>query len=244
MKTREAKETGKKLADLVSAGKTNQAYKLLTPILDERTKFSMLDHIGVGIGSSPLDEVNTFLECIAADKTMGGWTVIGSALQKQLDRDLVGALQRCQKFILTGDVWYSTDILGERVSGPALVNHFHPALEQLMTWREKTNRWVRRAVGVSVHFWAKRSHGAQELTIRAESLLGLLEPLFEEWEMDALKGVAWGLKTLGRHYPDLMVDWLVQQVVHRQRRHRALMLRKATTYLTEEQRLRVSGKVS
>lgn len=58
--------------------------------------------------------------------------------------------------------------------------------------------------------------------------------MFEEWEMDAVKGVGWGLKTLGRHYPDLVADWLAQQVVHRRRCHRALMLRKATTYLSDE----------
>jgi hypothetical protein len=63
----------------------------------------------------------------------------------------------------------------------------------------------------------------------------LLEPLFEEWDMDAVKGVGWGLKTLGKQYPDLVADWLAQQVVPNRRRHRALMLRKALTYLSDEQ---------
>jgi hypothetical protein len=63
--------------------------------------------------------------------------------------------------------------------------------------------------------------------------------MFEEWEMDAVKGVGWGLKTLGRHYPDLVADWLAQQVG---RRHRALMLRKALTYLSNEQRARATGE--
>lgn len=31
--------------------------------------------------------------------------------------------------------------------------------------------------------------------------------------MDAVKGMGWGLKTLGRHYPDLVADWLGQQFV-------------------------------
>jgi hypothetical protein len=76
---------------------------------------------------------------------------------------------------------------------------------------------------------------------QAERLLAFLEPMFEEWEMDAVKGVGWGLKTLGRHYPDLVTEWLVEQVVLRQRRHRALMLRKATTYLPDEQRARLTA---
>jgi len=60
--------------------------------------------------------------------------------------------------------------------------------------------------------------------------------VFEEWEMSAVKGVGWGLKTLGKYYPGLMVDWLADEVVPGERRHRALMLRKALTYLSEEQR--------
>jgi hypothetical protein len=64
--------------------------------------------------------------------------------------------------------------------------------------------------------------------------------MFGEWEMDAIKGVGWGLKTLGRHYPDQVADWLVEQVVHQGRRHRALMLRKALTFLSEEKRARLT----
>jgi hypothetical protein len=62
--------------------------------------------------------------------------------------------------------------------------------------------------------------------------------------MIAVKGVGWGLKTLGRQYPDLMAGWLAQQIVPAQRRHRALMLRKALTYLSDEQRARALGSAS
>jgi hypothetical protein len=101
---------------------------------------------------------------------------------------------------------------------------------------------VRRAVGTGVHFWAKRSRGAAEHVAQAEALLALLEPMFEEWDMAAVKVVGWGLKTLGKHYPSLVADWVAQQVVHRQRRHRAIMLRKALTYLSDEQRVRATGE--
>ena len=68
--------------------------------------------------------------------------------------------------------------------------------------------------------------------------------MFGEWDMIAVKGVGWGLKTMGRYYPDLMADWLAQRVVPAQRRHRALMLRKALTYLSDEQCARALGSVS
>ncbi|MBU0703298.1 MAG: DNA alkylation repair protein [Chloroflexi bacterium] len=235
MKTREARELGARIAALVQIGWIDQAYALLSPVLAERTPFRLLGLIGEAVGGEPLEPVNDFLECIAAEKTEGGWVVIGKALGQQLDRDPAGAFGRCRGYIIAADIWYGADILGERVPGPALLADFQPALALLAPWREDENDWVRRTVGVAAHFWAKRTRG--ERVTEAESLLAFLSPMFEEWQMDAVKGVGWGLKTLGRYYPELMADWLAQQVG---RRHRALMLRKALMYLSEEQTLKVS----
>jgi 3-methyladenine DNA glycosylase AlkD len=240
MKTQEARELGEHIAALVQARQPLKAYALLAPILAQRTPFPLLERIGEAVGAGSRKSVNVFLEHIASAKTMGGWVVIGKALGEQLDRDRDGAFARCRSYIIAADVWYATDILSERVPGPALVTDFQSALTLLTPWREDANRWVRRAVGVAVHFWAKRSHGAPEHISQAKMLLDLLEPMFEERGTDAIKGVGWGLKTLGKHYPDLVADWLVQQV-HRQRRPRALMLRKALTYLSEERRARATG---
>jgi len=241
LKAREAIELGERIATRVQGGRPDEARALLAPVLAKRTRFPVLGLIGEAFGTGPLPTVNAFLDRIAAARTEGGWVVIGGALGQQLDRDMAGALTRCRELVLLADVWYGADILGERVPGPALLASFEPALALLAAWRKDVNRWVRRAVGVAAHFWAKRSRGAPEHVARAERLLGLLEPMFPEWEMDAVKGIGWGLKTLGRYYPDLLTDWLVQQVANRQRRHRALMLRKALTYLPDEQRARVTG---
>lgn len=244
MNTREAKELGQRIAALIETAQKGQAYALLSPVLAERTPFDQLRRIGEAVGAGPLGAVNDFLDRIAADKTEGGWVVIASALEAQFDRDLEGAFARCRDFIIAGDVWYAADILGEQVPGRALVAHFQPALNLLILWRKDANPWVRRAVGIGVHFWAKRSRGAEERTSEAEALLAFLEPTFEEWDMTVVKGVGWGLKTLGKHYPDLMANWLAQQIVPSQRRHRALMLRKALTYLSDVQRARALGETS
>ncbi len=249
MKAQAARDLGQRIAAHVQAGRMssveyNAAYSLLAPVLAEHTPFPILGYIGEAIGAGPLKAVNRFLERVAAARTEGGWVVIGSALGQQLERDLTGALSRCHSFIIAGDVWYATDILGERVPGPALIAHLPHTLNLLAPWRQDANRWVRRTVGVAVHFWAKRSRGAPEYVPQAKQLLALLEPMFEEQDKDAIKGIGWGLKTLGRYYPDLLTDWLAQQVVHRQRRPRALMLRKALTYLPAPQRARVTGDPS
>jgi len=238
MKTQEARSLGKQIAARVRSEQLEEAYALLSPVLAERTPFRLLGLIGEAVGREPLEPVNGFLDHIAVEKTEGGWVVIGKALGQQLERDLAGAFTRCRGYIVAADVWYGADIAGERVPGPALAAHFDPALELLAPWREDENHWVRRAVGVSVHFWTKRSRGAEELAPQAEALLTFLEPMFEEWDMKAAKGVGWGLKTLGKYYPDLLVEWLPQQLP---RRHRAVMERKALTHLSEEQRALIVG---
>jgi 3-methyladenine DNA glycosylase AlkD len=235
VKAQEARELGQRIAAPVRAGELVQAYNLLAPVLAGRTPFPTLGRIGKAVGAGPLESTNEFLDLISVDRTEGGWVVIGAALGAQLHRDLEGACNRCRDFIVAADVWYGADILGERVPGPALLAYFQTALEVLDPWREDENRWVRRAVGVAAHFWAKRSRGGAEYVPQAEALLAFLEPMFGEWDIDAVKGVGWGLKTLGKYYPDLVADWLAREIVPGQRRHRALMLRKATTYLSDEQ---------
>jgi 3-methyladenine DNA glycosylase AlkD len=240
MKTDEAKALGERLAALVHDGQIDAGWQLLTPYLSQRIKFAMLERVGAPVGAGPVETTNRFLARVAAADTEGGWVIIGSALREQLDRDLSGAFERAHTYIIAANVWYGTDILGERVPGPALVAHFEQAYALLENWRSAENRWVRRAVGVGVHFWAKRSLGKSELAPQAEALLTLLEPLFTEWEMDAVKGVGWGLKTLGRKYPDLTAAWL-ENVLSTQPKYRAIMLRKALTYLPQSEKERLTS---
>ena len=236
--TSEARILGKDVATCVERGRNEDALRLLLPVLAQRTPFRLLGLIGSAVGEGPLLEVNAFLKHLAARKLEGGWVVIGCALGGQLSRDLEGALLRCGEYVQAADVWYGADILGERVPGPALLEWFEAALNLLTPWRQHANRWVRRSVGVAVHFWAKRAAGERQRADQAAGLLVFLEPLFGEWQIDAVKGIGWGLKTLGKTYPDLVAPWLEQQL-RRGKRHRALMLRKASTFLSEEQRRRL-----
>ena len=238
MNGREAFGLAQRMTPLVQAGEVREAYVLLAPVLATRTPFPVLGRIGEVLGAGSLLQVNRFLDRIASEGTEGGWVVIGTTLGAQLERDLVGAFDRCRKYVIMADVWYAADILGERVPGPALVTHFDSALNLLAPWREHANAWVRRTAGVAAHFWAKRAYGSPELVPRVEALLTFLEPMFSEREIEAVKGIGWGLKTLGRHYPQMVADWLLRQRASG-RPHRALMLRKALTYLPATQRNRV-----
>ncbi len=163
MNSHDAEALGRQLAELIESNRIEAAYTLLAPVLSRPTPFTTLDRIGKTISAGSLSAVNAFLDHIAAHKTLGGWPVIATALRGQLERDLSGAFERCQDYVIAADVWYGADILGERVPGPALVAHFQPTLKILASWREHPNAWVRRTIGVGVHVWAKRSRGAPEL---------------------------------------------------------------------------------
>ncbi len=225
---------GQLRALLVTEG-PDAAYEFLEPVLEERTRFPLLEVVG----RESTDAVGrtltgAFLDQVAIHRTEGGWVVIGAALQSRLETDLDWALERARRYITEGAVWYAADILGERVPGEGLVSRFDDTLELLAAWTADDSPWVRRACGAAVHHWAKRARGVPALKVHAYRLLHLLEPAFEERDTAALKGVGWGLKTLGRFYPDLLVDWLEEQIQVRGRRPRGLLLRKSLTYLPPE----------
>jgi hypothetical protein len=243
MNLQEARQFGTQLATLVHAGETERAMVLLSPILAQRVKFPLLGEIGKHIGAGPLETTTAFLPHIAATKAEGGWPIIGMALNAQLGRDLAGAMERCRGYTIEGDVWYCADILGERVPGPGLLMDFKPVFNILKSWREDENRWVRRTVGIATHYWTKRVKGDPDKIGQVKQMLNLLEALFTEREINAVKGIAWGLKTIGRYYPDLLTDWLATDIIPTERKHRAIMLRKALTFLTPEQRERATGGV-
>lgn len=226
LKTAEAVELGREIGRFLERGQTARAFDVVAPLLQRRIHFAMLDRVAREFGQVALDNQDAFLEMLAQSETIGSWPLIGSALAGQLETDLRGALARERKLAVIGNVWYAADALGERTAGPGLVMYFDATCKHLVTWRDDENRWVRRSIGVGVHVWAKQTKGREP--DKAGQLLDLLEPLWGEQEMDAIKGVGWGLKTIGRYYPELMQEWLR---VQEGRPHRALILKKARTYL-------------
>lgn len=233
LKFADAVHIGENITHKLLDGDLNAAYDLLKCILTQKIPFRILERIGQTFGVMDIEIVNPFLDRIAEGLTMGGWVVIGGALKTQLESDLSGAFDKAKQYLIKADVWYGADIIGERVPGPGLVSFFDPSIALLKPWREHENRWVRRTIGVAVHYWAKRAKGDPNQMDRAKLLLDLLAPLFSEWEMDAAKGIGWGIKTIGKYYPELLLTWLPGQM---KKKHRTIIVRKAVTYLSTEQR--------
>lgn len=219
--------------DLLIAGDADDALAQLRPVVASRTPFPLLDLTGRVIAEAAATNPAGFtalLDGLAATDTIGAWPLIGSVLAAAyLLNDTPRAFAEARRYVLQAGVWHATDAIGERVLGEGLRADFNTALSLLEDWREEANPWLRRAVGVAVHLYAKRERDRPE---QAARLLDLLEPLFEERDTYALKGVGWGLKTIGKFYPDLLVPWLREQVATKE--PRKLMVRKAVTYLPDE----------
>lgn len=236
MKKREVAEVSQECLTLLAAGSIDEALKTLHPLLSRKLPFPLLDHAGDILGSLATKRPQgllSLLDKIEATKAMGGYVIIGSALNSFINHDLPEALEKAKEYILKGDVWYVTDIIGERVPGEALVHHFNETLPILEVFSREPNPWVKRSVGVAVHHFAKRVRGDQE---KASRLLGLLSPCFEDKDSRIVKGIGWGLKTLGRYYPDLVVDFLKSQ---KGRKPSQLLMRKAVIYLPPEKKTEV-----
>jgi 3-methyladenine DNA glycosylase AlkD len=158
--------------------------------------------------------------------SVGYYVVAGSALAQLLESNVTTCLRKTADYIVIGNDWAKCDSIAERVWGRALVCNFPQAYDYLAKMRDHEDRWIRRAVGVAVHYFTKRRPTA---TAELRQLLALLTPMLGERNRDAIKGIGWGLKTIGKHQPKLLTTFLKN---HTKRAHPTkLMLRKATTYL-------------
>ena len=230
MKRHEVTEAGQKCVAFLEEDSVDNALDALYPLLSQKIPFLLLDHAGDILGNLAVEKPRgliSLLDKIESTKAMGGYVIIGSALTCFTDYDLARALDKAKEYTIKRDIWYVTDIIGERVPGKALVNHFDETLSILETYYDEPNPRVRRSVGVAIHYFTKRVRKDQE---KAKRLIGLLSPYFEEKDIRIIKGIGWGLKTLGRYYPDLVVDFLKSQ---KDRKPSPVLMKKATTYLPQ-----------
>ena len=139
-------------------------------------------------------------------------------------------MEKSRKYIIKGDVWYVCDIIGERSIGHAVVEYFDESILWLTTFLDDDKKWVKRSAGVAIHFFGKRVVDQPEKT---KILLQVVEPYLEEKQKDFVKGIGWGLKTIGKHHPDILVDFMKKQA---HKSMSALLIKKAVTYLEEEKK--------
>jgi 3-methyladenine DNA glycosylase AlkD len=233
----EINQIAEKVVSLTSAGNTEAAFCMLKQILDRKCPFAKLDSVGRKIGQSGVGQPQFFeiFDKIIDYNAMGGFVIVGRALIYFLPENFGEVMEKSSEYIIKGDKWYVCDIIGERSLGQALVDYFDETLPWLEKFLKDSNKWVKRSVGVALHFFSKRVLDEPEKT---EKLLDLIEPHMEEKQIDFVKGIGWGLKTIGRHHPDLLVQFLKRQIDLKKNVSK-LMMRKAVTYLEEEKKAEI-----
>ncbi len=236
------RELAEKASKSLLTGDYTNSIGLLKPLLNAKIAFSKLDLLGREIGEACCRKPEALLTAcdqIVASETMGSFVVASRALTCLLDKDLETVMERTREYIVKGNKWYVCDIIGERSLGQALVDHFDRTLPWLARFLTDENKWVKRSTGVAIHYFSKRViNGAQ----KTQKLLELLEPHIEEKQLDVIKGIGWGLKTIGKHHPDLLVPFLEKQLKAKKKISK-LMIKKALTYLGKDRRSRLERHV-
>jgi len=231
MRRQEARGLAQKCLGLLAVDEEETALEALNLLLTTKVPFPILDLVGQILGERAKEEPQkllAFLDRLVETRAMGGYVIAGQGLIAINDVDLRLSFARAREYIIWGDAWYVVDIISERPLGHGLLAQFDEAVGLIEGLAGDENPWMRRSVGVAVHFFAKR---VRDDPARIERLLALLAPLIEERDTSALKGPGWGLKTIGRYYPELLVAFLRRQLTTKH--PRKLLLRKATTYLDE-----------
>ena len=227
-----ARNTAEKLVEAINRENQDEFWDILNPVLDAKVPFPLLDEIGRLLGETGIHDSSKYFgvfDTIIDTDKMGGYVIVGQALAAFLGTELEASINKATEIVSKGQKWYVCDIVGERVLGQALVAYFESTVPLLKQKTSLKDQEVRRSIGVAVHFFAKRRPEDIE---RMEQLLQLLDFMVEDRRVFVVKGVGWGLKTIGKHQPKLVEAFLEKTLATK--RISKLMLRKATKYLDDE----------
>jgi len=237
MKKSEALTIANNCIHYIENRKTPSVWNELLPILNSRTSFQMLDIIGREMGERIVSHKNNYLnffDQLSKKKLMGGYVIIAQALIYLLPHDCNECFVKTKKYMIEGDEWYVCDIFGERVLGYAIINHYDKTQTFFRNYTLDDNHWVKRSVGVAAHFFAKKCRDTKRDDKKAAEILTLLDTQISERDIRIIKGIGWGLKTLGRYYPELLVPYIKTQIMSK--RISAVIIRKSVTYLDKNQK--------
>lgn len=194
--------------------------------------------MGEEIGGTLVDEPQKFIELsdqIVEYDAMGGYVIVGRGLTYFLENRFDKVMEKSKEYIIMGDEWYVCDIIGERSIGHGLVHYFDKTLPWLEEFLQDTNNWIKRSAGTAIHFFSKRVLDKPDKT---KKLLNLVGKHIEEKQEDAVKGIGWGLKTIGKYHPELLVEFLKKQL-DSGKDISGLMMRKAQKYLEENRKAEI-----
>jgi len=173
-------------------------------LLVHKIKFPLLEYAAVLVEQS-LSNEQIYASCKQVHRlnTIGGNVIIGKLLQSQIEWDLDRAFKQAAKFMQEGQLWYVSDIIGERVWGYGLLNQPESSLEQLKVYSLHYSPWVVRGIGAGTHYAVKKGL-SQTWSEQAFKLL-LTQALRKEHPIKT--GIGWAAKTIARYHPDIIKSY-------------------------------------
>ena len=173
-------------------------------LLGSKVRFPLLEYAGEILwGSLKKADRKKLLDQISAGKSIGGNVIIGIFLQKDLKEDLDGSFSQAASYISRGAEWYVTDIIGERVFGVGLLDHFANAFPKFQRLKTNHDPWVIRAIGPGAHYATKKGLPKENV----EPLFAFLLELKEAKEPNVRSGIGWAAKTVAKFHPDIIEQY-------------------------------------
>ncbi len=168
--------------------------------LTKKVKFPVLEAVAHYLSAHlPIELHIAFCKRIMALHTIGGNVMVGILLQKQLADDRHSTLTTAADWIIQQEVWYSCDIIGERVWGEALVRTPQQMLVFLKAIPLTANPWIIRLIGITGHYGVKRGLDKANCEILFQVLL-----LHQHHKAVIIKKtIAWAAKTIKRYHPEI-----------------------------------------
>jgi 3-methyladenine DNA glycosylase AlkD len=203
-------------------------WSCLQPVVEAKFSNESLSLFGEILGEEAAKDPDRYFRAfdeMIAMKSHGCYLIVAKALSKMLETHFEPCWHRARDYIAQGESFEASDYVGQGVLGEALIRYFDQTVGVLEELSRDESRWVRRAVGAAVQFFSEEVRDAD----RNRRLLELTLPLMGSDDEVVLKGVGWGLKTIGRYHPDLLEKFLK---THIGRRGISLaVVKKAVAYL-------------
>lgn len=123
-------------------------------------------------------------------------------------------LERCAKELTSKDLpilkkiteecegWAMLDYLATRHLGTLAMNYPDEVYPKVRKWTKSKHLWTRRA-SILIHIMP-----ARKKQLRAEFAIPTFEELLHEKEFFIRKAIGWTLREIGKHYPDLIFEFL------------------------------------
>lgn len=189
-------------------------WSCLQPVVESKLSDESLDLFGEILGEEAGKNTERYFRAfdeMIAKKSRGCYIIVGKALSRMMESHFEQCCDRARDYIARGQSYEASDLIGKPVLGEALVKYFDQTVGVLEELSHDESRWVKRAVGAAVQFFSEEVRDPE----RTRRLLELTLPLMASQDEVVLKGVGWGLKTIGRYQPDVLEKFLKTHIGRR-----------------------------